>query len=223
MKSIAKSLIAAALITVAGGATAEVLVPGVMTPLPGTTVALEPQLAGLILEDVLQGFSFTANGGTISGTVHSRVVRSDVDGTLDFYWRVMSDRVSSAAMQSFRLVDFYTSSYKVNWRIDGSGNTAPLAALLFAQPGGFVNYEFGSLPGQGLAPGFDSYFMFIDTDATQYAMTGKYDLANMGQSEISGLYATFAPSYVPEPGSVAIFMLGMAGLALTRRRKSTAP
>ncbi|UUZ55265.1 PEP-CTERM sorting domain-containing protein [Massilia sp. H-1] len=52
--------------------------------------------------------------------------------------------------------------------------------------------------------------MFFDTAATKYAKTAVYDLTNMGQTEISGLYDTFAPSYVPEPGSIALLGLGMA-------------
>lgn len=223
MKRLAKSLLAAVLITVGSSASAEILAPGVLTALPGTTVALEPQLAGIVLEDVVQVFSFAANGGTMSGTVQSRVIRSSVDGTLDFSWRVISDTASSGAMQSFRLGDFYTSIYNANWRIDGLGSTAPQAAYLFPGTGGQVNFEFGGLPGEGLAPGLDSFFMFLDTSATNYSMSALYDLTNMGQTEISGAYATFAPSDVPEPASLALFALGFAGVAVARRRKGAAP
>jgi hypothetical protein len=222
MKRLAKSLLAAVLISVGSSASAVVLTPGVMTPLPGTTVALEPQLAGIVLEDVVQVYSFAANGGTMSGTVQSRVVRSSVDGTLDFYWRVISDTASSGAMQSFRLGDFYTSAYNANWRIDGLGNTAPQAAYLFPGTGGNVNFEFAGVQGGGLAPGFESFFMFLDTSATNYSMSAIYDLTNMGQTEISGAYATFAPSDVPEPASLALFALGFGGVLLARRRKGTA-
>lgn len=218
MKSFAKSLIAAALIALASSANAEVLTPGVQTPLPGTTVALEPQLAGLVLEDVVQDFSFASDNGTITGTVQSRVVRSFVDNTLDFYWRVISDSASSDFLTSLRLGNFFTPSYNANWRIDGSGSTAPLSALLFADSGGHVNFIFSGGQAPGMGPGGDSYFMFLDTAATMYDMSALYDLT--GGGEISGPYATFAPSYVPEPGSVALFMLGMTGLALARRRNS---
>jgi hypothetical protein len=219
MKSFAKSLIAAALIAFASSASAEVLLPGVTTPLPGTTVALEPQLAGIVLEDVDQAFSFSVTGGTISGTVQSRVVRSTVDGTLDFYWRIMSDAASADYITALRLGNFFASTYNANWRIDGLGDTAPLTAKLFNDGLGNVNYVFsgGRAQAPGIAAGTESFFLMLDTSATMYDMSAKYDLT--GGDDISALYATFAPSYVPEPGSMALFMLGVAGLALARRRK----
>ncbi|UUZ49731.1 hypothetical protein LP420_05970 [Massilia sp. B-10] len=45
MKRLTKTILAAALMSLAASASAVVLTPFVMTPLPGTTVALNPQLA----------------------------------------------------------------------------------------------------------------------------------------------------------------------------------
>jgi hypothetical protein len=216
MQQLVKTWLGAALLTVACSASAVTLSVGVLTALPGTTVALEPQLAGLVLEDEIQAFSFAANGGTISGSVQSRVVRSTLDGTLDFYWRFISDANSSGAIGSFRVGDFFTSTYNANWRIDGLGDTSPESAYLFPGGLGQVNFEFGRA---GAAAGSESFFLLLDTDETMYSRSAVYDLTNVGQSEISQLYSTFAPGQVPEPGSMAIFGIGLAGFMLARRRK----
>jgi len=71
-------------LALAGSAQAVVLPPGATVNLPGTTVAADPALAGVVEIDELVPFSFAAGGGTISGDVQVRVVRSSVDNTLDF-------------------------------------------------------------------------------------------------------------------------------------------
>ncbi|QYF93551.1 PEP-CTERM sorting domain-containing protein [Massilia sp. PAMC28688] len=220
MKMLARSLIGAAMLAAASSAHAEILTVDVWTPLPGTTLAAQPELAGLALEDELQAFSFATAAGTISGTVQSRVVRSSVDGTLDFYWRIVTDRSSSEALTAFRLGGFYTPLYDANWRMDGEGDTAPVEAKLFPGAGGNVNFRF-SIPGtpdSGIAPGMGSYYMMLDTSALTYARTARYDMTGSDGS-ISGMFETFAPGQIPEPGTLAVFTLGLAGLGLARRRK----
>lgn len=217
MKKLARSLVGAALMAAATSASAVILPTGVWTPLPGTTVALQPELEGVALEDELQAFSFATDGGTVSGAVQSRVVRSTVDGTLDFYWRILTDASSTVPLVTFRLGNFFSPSYDANWRIDGLGDTAPSQAMLFGGGGGKINFRFDAGgPGTGILPGGESYFLMLDTSYTAYARSAIYDLT--GRDGISDLFTTFAP--IPEPASAALFALGMAGLALTRRRKA---
>lgn len=202
------------------------------TALPGTTEAARPELAGTALEDVLTPFSF--NG--ITGTVQNRVVKEDLTGTLDFYWKVNVDAtpIGSANLApnaatntpfditAFRLGNFGVANITdADWRVDGLGDTPPRVARLFnstGRPDGAVNFLFTDPP---LVAGKSSMFFFLHTNATNYAKTAVYDLLGNGNSAdaISGSFATFAPSAVPEPGSMALVCAGLAMTAAVSRRQ----
>lgn len=205
------------LLVLAGAANAVVLPPGTTQPLPGTTVAADPQLAGVVEVDEIVPFSFAAYGGTVSGDVQVRVVRSSVDGTVDFYWRVFNDEESSGAIGSFRLGEFVTDVYDADWRIDGLGSVAPGSAHRFGGAfDSFVNFNFGDL----LAPGETSRFFFLDTGATSYARNIIWDLANVDHTQISGLFSGYGPiATVPEPGTATLMLLAFGALGAAARRK----
>jgi len=158
------------------------------TSITGTTVPAQPELAGLVLEDILTPYNFSGAGETVKGVVQSRVVRSSVDGTLDFYWRIIPDASSTGSLTAFRMGGFDDFVYDANWRIDGLGDVAPDIARNFG--GGFVNFLF---PDPGVGPTNTSKFFFIDTKATNYAKVGSYDLLCAPNDCISGLFTTFAP------------------------------
>lgn len=193
------------------------------TTLPGTTAAARPELAGLVLQDVLTPFSFDG----ITGTVQNRVVRENGTGTLDFYWKINVDSNALAVtgapfdVTALRLENFGLSNITdSDWRIDGLGTQSPDTARLFSatsQPNGAVNFLFDTHP---VHAGQSSNFFFLHTSATDYAQIADYDLlGNNSQGErISGQFSTFAP--VPEPGTAGLTLAGLAiAAAVTRRQR----
>jgi hypothetical protein len=215
-------LVAATTALMSGVAHAVILTPGVVTPLPGTTVAANPSLAGTIVQDILSPFTMSTPAGNVTGELQSRVVLA-VDGTYDFYWRVLNDATSAGDVNYLRIGDFDTPTYDANYRIDGLGDLAPATAFLFVSPTpGFINFAFdtGGPNAQGLAPGQSSNFIFLDTNATHYAKTAVEDIADVGTVHESNQIATFGPSAVPEASTWVMMLAGFGALGIASFRRS---
>jgi hypothetical protein len=189
---------------------------GFISPLPGTTVAARPELAGTVVEDTVRNVSgtFTETGQTFSLQVQDRVVRA-VDGTYDFYYQVtMLDKPPSYPL-SIRRGGFVGWSTDIGWRLDGSGSLAPESGSRTAD-GDRLQFNFAF----GVPVGAETYFMLIDTNATAYAMTGTATVDLSPAFNVNGYasFATFAPA-VPEPSTYALFGFGLAGLIVWSRRR----
>ena len=186
------------------------------TPISGTTSAARPELAGTVLVDTLQSYSF----GSVSGEVQNRVVREDGTGTLDFYWRILPDpgTTDAGTITAFRIGNFgYADLTDADWRIDGLGAVAPTTARLFnpaVHPEGDINFLFDPALPSG---GDGSMFFFLHTDATNFAYTAFYDFVGSG-NDISGEFGTYAPS-VPEPTPAVLLALGLMTLGWLRTRR----
>jgi hypothetical protein len=182
--------------------------------LSGTTSATEPQLAGLVLVDDLIPFSFSTPTGLISGTVQQRVIRSFLDNTIDFSWRILNDSTSEA-IGSLRVGDFVSPEINANYRTDGLGTLGPDRGHLFS-----TGQDFNFLFSNGLAGGQGSNFFFFDTTATSYAKTAFFDLTGTGAgNNISIPFAAYAPA-VPEPEPYAMMLAGLGLIGFAQRKKT---
>jgi len=217
----------AATLLAATGAQAVVVDPGTSASLPGTSLLSSPNLAGMVLEDFKAPYSFAYGAGTIRGTVESRVVRETATGTLDFYWRITNSASSINGLPQFQLTNFIASTYDLDWRSDGAGNTSPGFAYLAPDLTTSIPLVYFFFQSDTIGPGESSYFLLLHTDATQYAKTGLYVVNPLDSFDHPlgprDYYATFAPLAVPEPQSYALMLAGLAvvaGVGAARRKSA---
>ena len=191
---------------------------GFITPLPGSSVAVEPQLAGSIVEDVVRTVegTFTSSGDPFKVEIEDRVVHS-IDGTYDFYYRITLITKPDVYPLVVSRDGFAGFATNVGWRTDGLGVVEPSDASRTAD-GDVVGFSwgFGEIP-----EGSATRFFYVDTDATAYAEigAGRIDLSPSFSENGYATFSTFAPA-VPEPETYAMLLagLGLLGFASCRRK-----
>lgn len=185
-----------------------------VSPLPGTTVELEPQLAGTVVEDVTRTLSgtFTTTNEPYEVQVQDRVVLAD-DGTYDFYYRLTLTEKPDVYPLTVSRRGFAGFTTNVGWRSDGAGTLNPSSGSRTAD-GNTILWDFGfNMPEGGV-----THSIFVDTQATQYGLVaeGVVDLSPSFNVNGRSTFVTFAP-VVPEPASVASLALGALVMRRSRR------
>lgn len=206
-----------ALILTAPQVQAVVLVPGDTVALSGTTAAERPELAGAVIADEIRQFDVTFGAGErLKARVQDRVVRSDVDGTLDFYFQVFNDAESTLSIDHVARLRYTGFSTDVDFRLDGLGEIAPVSASRTDLPGVFdITFRFE--PANKIDPGESSRFFFIKTDATAFDGEGRTAIGALGVGNVQP--KVFQPIRAAEPGTLTLVGSGLVGLAAIGWRK----
>lgn len=213
------------------------LLAGGSVALPGTTVAVEPYLAGAVVNDnVLTNFIDVAPVSifAIGTQVQNRVVRSDADGTLIFAPRLMTTFNNTGGnflVDNMTLFGFGDYAVDVNYRTDGSGDRGPTSANRSAD-GQDLSFDFGfPLVGANLFanPQEDSFFLSLNTEETAFALTGRISVfarhvnypGDTFRFDFGGI-AVPAPATLSLPSTLSL-VLGALGLIGALRRRSVQP
>ncbi|MEW6251278.1 MAG: hypothetical protein AB1716_11570, partial [Planctomycetota bacterium] len=185
----------AALGLIALPAEAIVLPPGGVVPLMGTTAAIRPELAGLVIYDELIDFEIRDGAVLLyRGTLQNRVVRSDLSGNLHFYYYIRDTEPGlNGYIRYVRTTRFPGVLTDVDYRLDGLGTVGPDLARRSPAPGTLVEFEFSGL----LPAGQESRFFFIITDVKEFVTGGETTLyLHTGQR-------VTLPTVMPAPTSTA--------------------
>jgi hypothetical protein len=194
-----------------------------------TTVAAEPDLAGMVVADRSQAFTINgSDGGVATGSIQETVVRSDATGFLDFYYQLILDSISGFEPGSYvewlNLDPTATGDpLAVGRRTDGSGTATTTIYDLAGS--GESRFDFNLIDLDDANAGFATQPHVVRTDATNYALTGQLRVSGFefvdfdAEGIASAWLPTWAPAAIPEPEAWAttIVGFGLAGVLVRRR------
>jgi hypothetical protein len=144
--------------------------------LPGTTVAVEADLAGTVIHDKLIPFRIASAAGALlfEGVLQNRVVKG-ATGDLHFYYRIRDTKAGLNGIIRYVTTASYaaTPMLSVDWRPDGLGTISPKSVQRSAAPGAIIRFEFVNGGPQVLVGGRESKFFYLKTvRASQFKELG---------------------------------------------------
>jgi hypothetical protein len=173
--------------------TGPVTFPGEFTPLSGTTEAARPVLAGLVLHDALLEILLFGIGAPVAVQIQLRVVRSNITGLLDFYYRILTGGSPLGSLAETVTIWLPPpAGIKVtfaDFRPDGLGTTAP-DKFIYGPPENKYTFIFS----KGVPADTSTRFFFVSTNAREFSTTG----ADLGDAELPG-----TATIVKVPGPLA--------------------
>ena len=223
----------------AGAVQAVPVAPGDSVFLPGTTLNERPDLAGPDLQsDQLQvrvGHPFWPEGVAAGWSVRQQVLRSDVTGALVFSTQLIwSYNITPGdfLVDAIWLDGWGDAVTDVDYRTDLSGDRGPSFATR-DDDGQRLELGFGfplfsgNLTGE---PHENAMPIVVATNVTAFANTGAFTVVGRFSDRpgevfvgrVDGLAVPVAAP-VPEPAGWGLMALGIAVLALARRRRRTGP
>lgn len=187
---------------------------------PGATVTPNALGGGMgsELDSDDQDFAFGGAVGEATWSVSAdTLVPIGIDPALDlrFSYQFFSAPESSPAdpIMRIELADFSGVTIDVVFNNFCFGDVNPTLATRTAD-GRVVTLEFTGV--NEIAPGFDTYCIYLRTDAEDFDLDGTITLSSAaGEATLPG------PQPVPEPGQIALLLTGGFVLAAARRHWRT--
>ena len=225
---------ALSVLVTAGGAAAVPVSPGVdSVHLTGTTLAATPELAGDIVARQSSPFRVNdfATGATLfDGTLESRVIREAASQKLAFHYRLITNAGATAAggAGGGELFRFTTFGFRpgiatdVGYLSDTPGDAGPSWG---SRTDSAVDFRFAGE--STLAPGEDSLTFYVRTNATTFddggftvldVLSSDPAVESTGQVRSTLVRDMFQPLSIPLPAAVWGGTIGVAAVALLRRR-----